>query len=85
MPDKKISNRMNNKKCALQGSSLYPIIPRMQCLFRCSILDQFMDYHAHNRSQDEFIQIIVNGSKSRDKGKEATLKKNLIILGFHWQ
>ena len=32
-----------------------PIIPRLQQLFRCNSLAQFMDYHARNRSQDEIM------------------------------
>ena len=31
------------------------IISRMQQLFRCESLVQFMDYHAHNRSGDEIL------------------------------
>jgi hypothetical protein len=29
-----------------------PIIPHLQRLFRCESISQFMDYHAHNRSED---------------------------------
>ena len=32
-----------------------PIIPRMQRLFKCTSLAQFMDYHEHNRSRDDII------------------------------
>ena len=32
-----------------------PIIPRLQRLFRCNSLAQFMDYHARNRSQDDIM------------------------------
>ena len=32
-----------------------PIIPRLQRLFRCKNITQFMDYHAQNRSQDDII------------------------------
>ena len=43
-----------------------PIIPRLQRLFRCNSLAQFMDYHAHNRSQDEIVQMPTNGSTRKD-------------------
>ena len=32
-----------------------PIIPRLERLFRCASLAQFMDYHARNRSQDDIM------------------------------
>ena len=32
-----------------------PIIPRLQRLFMCNNIAQFMDYHAKNRSQDDVI------------------------------
>ena len=32
-----------------------PIIPRLQQLFKCNNIAQFMDYHAKNRSQDDVI------------------------------
>ena len=31
------------------------IIPHLQQLFRCKNITQFMDYHAHNRSQDDIL------------------------------
>ena len=38
-----------------------PIIPRLQRLFRCKNIAQFIDYHARNRSQDDVIRIPVDG------------------------
>ena len=32
-----------------------PIIPRLQRLFKCASLAQFMDYHACNRNQDDIM------------------------------
>ena len=32
-----------------------PIIPRLQRLFKCKNIAQFMDYHARNISQDDVI------------------------------
>ena len=32
-----------------------PIIPRLQQLFRCKNIEQFMDYHAWNISEDGII------------------------------
>jgi hypothetical protein len=32
-----------------------PIIPRLQRLFRCESIAQFMDYHARNRSEDGIL------------------------------
>ena len=50
-----------------------PIISRLKQLFKCSSLAQFMDYHAHNRSQDEIIQLPMDCSKFMDiEGKVAT-------------
>ena len=43
-----------------------PIILRLQQLFRCKNIVQFMDYHARNRSQDDVIQIPADGSAFRD-------------------
>ena len=37
------------------------IIPRLQRLFRCNSLAQFMDYHARNRSQDDIMQMPADG------------------------
>ena len=42
-----------------------PIIPRLQRLFRCNNIAQFMDYHARNRSQDDLIWIPADGSAFR--------------------
>ena len=38
-----------------------PIIPCLKQLFMCSCLAQFMDYHAHNRSQDDIMRMLVDG------------------------
>ena len=32
-----------------------PIIPRLQRLFRCQSIAQFMDFHAKNRIQDDVL------------------------------
>ena len=33
----------------------YILIPHLQRLFRCTSLAQFMDYYAHNRSQNDIM------------------------------
>ena len=38
-----------------------PIIPRLQRLFRCQIIAQFMDFHAKNISQDDVLRIPADG------------------------
>ena len=43
-----------------------PIILHLQQLFRCTSLAQFMDYHAHNRSQDEIMQMPMDGFAFKD-------------------
>ena len=43
-----------------------PIIPRLQRMFRCKNIAQFMDYHARNKSQDDVIRIPADGSSFRD-------------------
>ena len=43
-----------------------PIIPRLQRLFTCNNIAQYMDYHARNRSQDDVIQMSAYGSAFRD-------------------
>ena len=43
-----------------------PIIPRLQQLFRCNNLAQFMDYHARNRIQDDVIRMPADGYAFRD-------------------
>jgi hypothetical protein len=35
-------------------------------LFRCEIIAQFMDYHAHNRSGDGFLLIPIDGYAFRE-------------------
>ena len=63
-----------------------PIIPRLQRLFMCNNIAQFMDYHARNRIQDDVIWMPPDGSAFRDmEEKWPTLKKNHVILGFLWQ
>ena len=36
-----------------------PVIPHLQQLFRRKNISQFMDYHAHNRSQYDILRIEV--------------------------
>ena len=43
-----------------------PIIPHLQWLSRCTSLAQFMDNHAHNRSQDDIMWMLVDGSAFKD-------------------
>ena len=43
-----------------------PIIQRLQQLFRCKNIAQFMDCHARNISQDDVIQMPADGSAFRD-------------------
>ena len=38
-----------------------PIIPRLQRLFRCESIAQFMDYHAHNRSGYGVLRMPADG------------------------
>jgi hypothetical protein len=38
-----------------------PIIPRLQRLFRCESIAQFMDYHARNRSGDGVLRMPADG------------------------
>jgi hypothetical protein len=47
-----------------------PIIPRLQRLFRCERIAQFMDYQAHNRSGDGVLRMPVNGSSFREIEKK---------------
>ena len=42
-----------------------PIIPRLQRLFRCKNIVQFMDYHARNKSQYDTIRMPIDGSAFR--------------------
>ena len=54
-------------KMKKQNSNLtIPIIPFLKKLFRCKNKAQFMDYHAHNRSQDDILQMPADGSTFRD-------------------
>ena len=41
------------------------IIPRLQRLFMCQSIAQFMDFHAKNRSRDDFLQMHIDGSTFR--------------------
>jgi hypothetical protein len=43
-----------------------PIIPCLQRLFKCESIEQFMDYHAHNRSEDGVLRMHVDGSAFRE-------------------
>ena len=43
------------KKVSRKVLRYIPIIPRMQRLFRCESLAQFMDYQAQNRSEDGIL------------------------------
>ena len=43
-----------------------PIFPCLQWLFRCNSLTQFMDYHAHNRSQDDIMWMPIDGLKFKE-------------------
>ena len=44
----------------------FPIIPCFQRLFRCQSIEQFMDYHAKNRSEDGVLHMLANGSASKN-------------------
>ena len=54
------------KKMAHKVLRYIPIIPRLQCLFRCKNIAQFMDYHAHSKSQDDILRMPADGSAFRD-------------------
>ena len=43
-----------------------PIIPHLQRLFKCNSLAQFIDYHTRNRSQDEIMQMPIDGSTFKE-------------------
>jgi hypothetical protein len=43
-----------------------PIIPRLQRLFRCESITQFMDYHARNISGDGVLRMLADGSAFRE-------------------
>jgi hypothetical protein len=43
-----------------------PIIPRLQRLFRCESIAQFMDYHARKRSGDGILRIHVDDYAFRE-------------------
>ena len=43
-----------------------PIIPRLQRLFRCESIAQFMDYHARNISEYGVLRMHVYGSAFRE-------------------
>ena len=52
------------------------IIPHLQRLFRCKNIAQFMDYHAHNRSQNDILQMPADGSTFIDmEGKWPQFKE----------
>ena len=50
-------NRTNQvtKKVPRKVLCYIPIVPCLQLLFKCKNIAQFMDYHAHNRIQDDII------------------------------
>ena len=54
------------KKVSHNALHYIPIIPRLQRLFRCNNIMQFMDYHARKRSQDDITRIPADGSAFRD-------------------
>jgi hypothetical protein len=77
----KVSNKVSFK--VLRYIS---IIPRFRWLFRCQSIAQFMDFHEKNRSRDDVLRILADGSALKYiKEKWSFLKKNLVILDFHWQ
>jgi hypothetical protein len=43
-----------------------PIIPRLQRLFRCESITQFMDFHARKRSGDGFLRMPADGYALRE-------------------
>ena len=43
-----------------------PIIPRLQRMFRCNNIAQFMDYHSKNRSGDGVLRMPADGSAFRE-------------------
>ena len=52
-----------------------PIIPRLQRLFRCESIAQFMDYHACNRSEYGVLRMPTDGFAFREiEGKWADFK-----------
>ena len=67
---KYISNRSTNKNVPHKVLRYIPIIPRLQRLFRCKNIAQFMDYHARNRSQDDVIRMPIDGIDFRDIEEE---------------
>jgi len=54
------------KKVSHKVLRYIPIIPRLQRLFRCKNLAQFMDYHARNRSGDDILRMPADGSAFQD-------------------
>ena len=47
-----------------------PIIPRLQRLFRCKNISQFMDYYATKIIQNYIILMLTDGSTVRDMEKK---------------
>ena len=43
-----------------------PIIPRLQRLFKCESIAQFMDYHARNKNGQGVLRMPTNGSSFRE-------------------
>ena len=54
------------KKVSRKVLRYIPIIPRLQRLFRCKNIAQFMDYHARNRSGDDILRMPADGSAFRN-------------------
>ena len=61
-----ILNRSSKKKFPRKVLRYIPITPRLQRLFRCKNIVQFIDYHAMNRSQDDAIRMPTDGYAFRD-------------------
>ena len=53
------------KKVSCKVLHYIPIIPRLQRLFTCKNIAQFIDYHARNRSGDDILRIPADGSAFR--------------------
>jgi hypothetical protein len=51
-----------SKKVSCKVLHYILIIPHFQRLFRCQSIEQFMDFHAKNRSRDDVLRMPVDGS-----------------------
>ena len=56
-----------------------PIIPRLQELFRCQSIAQFMDFHAKNISQDYVLRIPIDGLHLGASKKSGHFSKNNLV------